>query len=124
MRRIVGVLIVISQLLFASRVWSEEIEALKAGIVKISSQVDGKTKVGTGFIVRLEKDAAYIITAAHVVEGDQHPRVAFYPRANEWSESEVLGIEGGDPRGVAALLVKAKNVQADLRTFAAAKPSW
>ena len=56
---------------------AENIKDLKKGVVKITAQVEGKTKVGTGFIVRVEKNAAYIVTAAHVIEGDPQPQVTF-----------------------------------------------
>jgi hypothetical protein len=95
---------------------SQGIEDLKNGIVKISATVDGKTKVGTGFIVRLESGTAYIVTAAHVIEGDSKPQVAFHPRANEFLPSRVLGIEGGDPRGVATLVVRG-GVPSEARAF-------
>lgn len=50
----------------------QEIAQVKKGVVKITAQVEGQPpKVGTGFIVRLEKDAAYIATASHVIEGDE-----------------------------------------------------
>ena len=99
-----------------SLLWAQEIEELKRGVVKITATVEGKTKVGTGFIVSLEREKAYIVTAAHVVEGDPKPRVAFFPRENESVPAEVLGIEGGDPRGLAALLVKEK-IPKGLRAF-------
>ena len=52
--------------------WGQDIEDLKNGVVKITAHVEGQhSKVGTGFIVRLEKDAAYIVTACHVIEGDE-----------------------------------------------------
>jgi hypothetical protein len=55
--------------------------------------------------VRLDKGAAYVVTDAHVVEGDERPQIAFHPRANDFLPARILGIEGGDPRGVALLLV-------------------
>lgn len=86
--------------------WSQDVEDLKKGVVKISARVEGKTELGTGFIVRLDKGAAYVVTAAHVIEGDSHPQVAFHPLANVFLPAEIIGIEGGDPRGVALLIVK------------------
>jgi hypothetical protein len=78
---------------------------LKKGVVKITAQVDGKTKVGTGVIVRLDNDAAYIVTAAHVVEGDSKPTVTFFLNPQQPFVAQVVGIEGGDPQGLAALRV-------------------
>jgi hypothetical protein len=95
---------------------AQDVEDLKKGVVKITAQVEGKTQVGTGFVVRLEKGTAYIVTAAHVIEGDPKPQVAFHPRANEFLPAQVLGVEGGDPRGVALLAVKG-NIPAETRAF-------
>lgn len=78
---------------------------LKRGVVKITAQVDGKTKVGTGVVVRVDKEAAYIVTAAHVVEGDPKPSVTFFLNAQQPFIAQMVGIEGGDPQGLAALRV-------------------
>lgn len=77
-------------------------------VVKITSQVDGKRKTGTGFIVKLEPDIAYIVTAAHVVEGDPAPQVEFFTRQNVTVKAEVRKIEGNDPRGLALMVVRGK----------------
>ena len=58
---------------------AQDIDDLKKGVVKITAHVEGQQpKVGTGFIVRLEKDAAYIVTASHVIEGDPKPQITFF----------------------------------------------
>lgn len=62
-------------LLFPILVFATEIEDFKKGVVKITAFVNGQPNVGTGFIVRLDKDAAYIVTAAHVIYGDSKPQV-------------------------------------------------
>ncbi len=85
---------------------AEGIENLKNGVVKITAHVDGKTKTGTGFIVRLEKETAYIITASHVVEGDPQPKVIFRPDDTKVFPAHLKGLEGDDRRGLAALVVK------------------
>ena len=83
-------------------------EQLQAGVVKITAKSSGGAlKQGTGFIVRLEKDAAYIITAAHVVVGDPQPKVEFFTKRNVPVLGEVLGLEGDDEmRGLALLVVR------------------
>ena len=96
----------------------QDVDDLKNGIVKIRAEESGKGRVGTGFIVRMQDSTVYIVTAAHVVEGDAHPDVAFFPRANDDYQSDILGIEGGDPRGVAALVVKNARLPGGLRAFA------
>ena len=87
---------------------AEALEREKAGVVKVTATVDGKRKTGTGFIVRLEQSAAYILTASHVVEGDNHPEIEFFTRRNVTSRAETARIEGDDPRGLALLLVRGK----------------
>jgi len=82
------------------------IQELKQGVVKITSTVEGKRRVGTGIIIRVETDAAYIVTASHLIEGDQHPKVSFFSRPNRPLTAKVIGLEGGDPRGLGALLVE------------------
>ena len=60
----------------AEFVSAQDIARLQSGVVKITAKPSsGTTKVGTGFIVRLESNAAYIVTAAHVVAGDAQPKV-------------------------------------------------
>lgn len=85
---------------------AQTIEELKAGVVKITSRVGGQERVGTGFVVKLEEDAAYIVTASHVVEGDAEPLVTFYPKPTQSFTSRILGLEGANPQGLAALIVE------------------
>jgi S1-C subfamily serine protease len=47
---------------------AQTIDNLKAGMVKITVTVAGQHQVGTGFIVKIEDDTAYFVTASHVVE--------------------------------------------------------
>ncbi len=86
-------------------------EDLKKGVVKITAQTEGKGKVGTGFVVRLEKDAAYIVTASHVIEGDPQPKVVFYGKESKNFPAQVRGSKGKDPRGVAVLVVQGDALQ-------------
>ena len=86
--------------------WGQDIDDLKKGVVKITAHVEGQQpKVGTGFVVRVEKDAAYIVTAAHVIEGDPKPQITFLPQPQQPLTAQVIGIEGGDQHGLAALRV-------------------
>lgn len=84
---------------------AQDLAQVKKGVVKVTTQVDGKTKVGTGVVVRIDKDAAYIVTAAHVVEGDSKPTVTFFLNPQQPLVAQVVGIDGGDPQGLAALRV-------------------
>lgn len=89
--------------------WAQSIDRQKAGVVKLTSQVEGTRSTGTGFIVRLEPDAAYILTASHVVEGDGQPQVEFFTRRNATVRAETVRLEGGDPRGLALLVVRGRD---------------
>ncbi|HSE57663.1 MAG TPA: SUMF1/EgtB/PvdO family nonheme iron enzyme [Nitrospiraceae bacterium] len=92
--------------LFSTILHAQQIEELKSGVVKITAQVEGQQpKVGTGFIVRLEKDAAYLVTAAHVIEGDPKPRVSFFPQPQQSFTARIIGIESENQKGLASLLV-------------------
>lgn len=77
-------------------------QPLKAGVVKI----EAGGKIGTGFIVRSTRNTAYIVTASHVVEGEKHPKIEFLTRRYRLVLSNVLALEGGDPKGLALLVVK------------------
>jgi hypothetical protein len=77
----------------------------EAAVVKITAEVEGHRKVGSGFIVHRTVDLIYIITASHVVEGDAQPKVEFFTRRNLPVPASVVGLEGGDPKGLALLMV-------------------
>ncbi len=89
-------------------VGSQNVEQFKSGVVRITAKpTQGSPKAGTGFIVRLDKDAAYIVTAAHVVAGDSQPKVEFFSKRNVPVPAEMLGLEGDDEvRGLALLVVR------------------
>ena len=89
--------------------WGQSFDRQKAGVVRVTSQVEGLRRTGTGFIVGLDSDAAYIVTASHVVEGDSQPRVEFFTKRNATVQAETARIEGGDPRGLALLIVRGKD---------------
>jgi S1-C subfamily serine protease len=88
-------------------VGAQAIARLQSGVVKITAKPSsGTTSVGTGFIVRLETNAAYIVTAAHVVAGNPNPKVEFFTKQHVQFPAEVLpGAEGGDDLGGLALLL-------------------
>jgi formylglycine-generating enzyme required for sulfatase activity len=86
-------------------------ECLRNGVVRITAAPPGQNqKVGTGFIVRLEKDLAYIVTAAHVVSGDAQPRVQFFTQEDVSVQATVRHSEGDDEvTGLALLVVRGKD---------------
>lgn len=80
-------------------------EIWKRGVVKITATIEGVRQVGTGIIVRLDADTAYILTASHVVEGDLAPHVTFFTTPHRSIPSQVLGMDSRNPKGLAALMV-------------------
>ena len=105
-----GAIIAMWLMINSELTYAQDIETLRAGVVKISSLSEGKRKTGTGFIVKLEPSIAYIVTAAHVVEGDPAPQVEFFTRQNVSVKAEVRKIEGGDPQGLALLVVRGQEI--------------
>jgi hypothetical protein len=80
--------------------------ALKAGVVRIeNSRFAGE--VGSGFIVSIDGERVYIVTAAHVVKGAQNHRVFLYSRQHEPISAEVLNRQLDDTKGLALLLLRA-----------------
>jgi len=96
-------------LAFVSPCLPQDIEILQKGVVKVTTTTfEGKRKIGTGFIVRLGVDVVYIVTASHVIEGARDVKVEFFTGRNRLIPVEVLGLEGDDPRGLAALAIEGK----------------
>jgi S1-C subfamily serine protease len=58
--------------------------------------------------VNLQGNAAYIVTVSHVVENDPNLQVVFFPEATKFLSARVVGIEGGNPNGLAALVIEGK----------------
>ena len=86
--------------------YAQNIEELKAGVVRIKSS----NQTGTGFVIKLEPQATYIVSASHVVAADKHPKVEFF-KTQERVDAEVIAVEGegvDDRRGLALLVVRAK----------------
>jgi len=102
--------------LFPHALWAQDIAQVKKGVVKITAEVEGKNQIGSGIIVKLEEDHAYIVTASHVIEGDPQPNVMFFSAPHRPFRARVLGLEGGNPAGLAALLIEGK-LPPDLRAL-------
>lgn len=99
-----------------------DLDLLKAGVVKVHSSLDDTRRTGSGFVVKLDGDDIYIVTASHVIEGDAQPRVSFHARRDAPQTARVLKLEGGDPRGIALLLVQGgPALRKDIRALTWAK---
>lgn len=83
---------------------------LKSGVVKITGEDDNAPIEGSGFIVKLNSDFVYILTASHVIEGTNTLSVEFYTysdgRTHKPSKAEVIGID--EDNDIALLRVEGK----------------
>ena len=58
-----------------------DFDELSRGVVRvISTTPEGLRRTGTGIIVKLDGDVAFVLTAAHVVRGDDRPKVELRAR--------------------------------------------
>jgi len=98
------IILFLTLFVFLSSASAQEIDNIKKGVVKVKTA----SQVGTGFIVRLEKDAIFIITASHVVEGERDIKVEFFTSRGRLIPAEVIDMEGGDEQGLATLSIQGK----------------
>lgn len=120
---LLGFLSWVGMMLGSQSVMAQDLDSLKAGVVKITAKTG---QVGTGFIVRLEQEKTYIITAAHVIAGDQQPTVEFYSKnlvsgGQAPATGSVLpGAQVDDDlRGLAVVIVRGKeHILNDARALA------
>lgn len=87
-----------------SNVFGQDISTLKSGVVRIENKE--LKEVGAGFIVKIDGDNAYIVTASHVIRGDQRPNVYLFGRQHDALPSDVLHIEDDDTKGLGLLHLK------------------
>lgn len=87
-----------------SRAIAQNISALKPGVVRIKN--DKQDEIGTGFIVKIDGTNVHIVTAAHVVRGEEHPKVYLFSQQFESLTATVLDREEDDNKGLALLLLK------------------
>jgi hypothetical protein len=85
---------------------AQDIAALKAGVVRIRNTYT--QAVGTGFVIKVDNERAYIITASHVVKNNEHPNVYFYANQNDPVQATLAYREDDEQKGLALLEVKAK----------------
>jgi Trypsin-like peptidase domain len=85
-------------------VFAQDLDVLKGGVVKITAI--NPNRVGTGVIVGVKGKTVYIATASHVIENDPSPQVTFYQDRSHSYPAKIQGMEGGNPKGLAALVVE------------------
>lgn len=97
-------------LILALPSYAGELDMIKKGVVHISSRPPGGArKMGTGFIVQIKNGTVFILTASHVIAGEQHPKIEFYldEKVDPLPANVLDGAEGGDlRRGLALLSVR------------------
>ena len=74
----------------------------QAGVARVSAT--GKSP-GSGFVVAVRSGRAYIVTCAHVVEGDPKPSVTFRAAPEQRYSAQVRHLQGGRADGLALLIV-------------------
>src|SRR4051794_36638715 len=75
----------------------------QAGVVRVSAK---DRSPGTGFVVAVRAGRAYIVTCAHVVEGDPKPLVTFHAAPEDAAlTAEVRDLQSGRMDGLALLVV-------------------
>jgi S1-C subfamily serine protease len=95
---------------------AQDMNSLKAGVVRISNTKSGE--IGTGFIVRIVKDRMYVVTSSHVVHGNGDPDLYLYNRQQDPIRATVRDIEEDGLKGLALLTLKANEATfSSLREF-------
>ncbi len=89
-------------------VQANDVESLRAGVVRIVAKSDDGSKVGSGIIVKQTENRAIILTASHVIEGAKKIQVAFYRDPLTSLPGNVYKMEGDDPKGLGILKVEGK----------------
>ena len=106
MRVALLVLLLAVMLIAPDHARAQSIDLLRQGVVKVVPQGGGQTRTpAAGFIVRAEARAIFVVTASHVIEGADRLGVEFFDERRLYP-ARVLGLEGGDPRGLATLIVE------------------
>ena len=85
--------------------YGQTIEEFKSGVVKITATASGQHRIGTGFIVRIEDETAYIVTASHVVEGASLT-VNFFTNPDKGYEGTTRNMQEDNAKGLAVLKVE------------------
>lgn len=89
---------------------ADDLDGLKDGVVKITSTLDGRSRVGSGVIVKTDGKVAYIVTVSHVIEGDPSPQISFHGKPNRKYPGEIIGLDARNPKGLAVLMVQASSL--------------
>jgi hypothetical protein len=98
--------LIVAMFLHASgAVRAQSVDLLRQGVVKVVATGGPNRAAAAGFIVRAEQRTVFVVTASHVVEGAERIGVEFFGEQRLYP-ARVLGMEGGDPQGLAVLVVE------------------
>lgn len=106
MKRCRAVIFWCAMIMASSITQAQDLNILKSGVVRVDNTKTGD--VGAGFILKIEKDRLYVITASHVVRKNEHPNLYLYDRQNDPLSATVIHREGDEDKGLALLMLKAK----------------
>jgi hypothetical protein len=95
-----------AMIMAASITQAQDLNVLKSGVVRVDNTKTGD--VGAGFILKIEKDRLYVITASHIVRKNEHPNLYLYDRQNDPLPATVIHREFDEDKGLALLMLKAK----------------
>src|SRR5437764_13307707 len=90
---------------------AQRVNSLKSAVVRIRNTRSGE--VGTGFIIKIDNNLIYVVTASHVVSGNNNPDVFLYNRQQDALSAQVIDRESENQKGLALLTLKSN----DTRTF-------
>lgn len=91
-------------LITSTGVFAQDINSLKQSVVRIENK--RSNEIGTGFIVRVNGNQIYIVTAAHVVKGEHRPTIYVFNQQHDSFEAEVIDREDDDIKGLSLLRAK------------------
>lgn len=97
----IKVAIFLSCLLFLCSTSIRSQDAVKNAVVRV--QNTKTSEVGAGFVVKVAGNKAYLVTASHIVSGDQHPNVYLFSDQAEPLSATLIDREDDDVRGLALL---------------------
>ena len=76
-----------------------------SGVAKVRVRQALGRPPATAFVVGVGQDTVWLVTSAHVVAGDQAPKIEFAAAPNRSYDATIRAFEGDDERGLALLAV-------------------
>lgn len=99
----------LSLLLTLAYAMAQDMNRLKAGVVRIRNTNPNSGEGGAGFIVKIDKDFIYIVTASHVVTGNGNPAVYLFNHPLDPLSAELINREDESQKGLALLRLRSNN---------------